>query len=177
MHQSQKDFKLTKKMQSVQSWPTINWKIHINRFTIQFAAFFSHLFTSSYSQGTTAFLVFTSTRPEYNARLNDVHLMAPVGYLQGLTQPLMKLASSFYKPLKRLAGLFRLYKLTIDTRFLPKVLRLLCVNDRPPQQNICKVILNAFAGPNYINIVSDNFISFISFKQNEQQINKYDDSN
>lgn len=107
-----------------------------------------------YSQGTTAFLVFTSTRPEYNARLNDVHLMAPVGYLQGLTQPLMKLAASFYAPLKRLAGIFRLYKLTMDTRFLPKVLKLLCVNDRPPQQNICKVILNAFAGPNYINIVS-----------------------
>lgn len=124
--------------------------------------------------------MFTSTRPEYNARLNDVHLMAPVGYLQGLNQPLMKLASSFYKPLKRLAELFRLYKLTIDTRFLPKVLKLLCVNDRPPHQNICKVILNAFAGPNYINIVSNNLILLIcsnKIKNNDNlsslQINIY----
>lgn len=122
-----------------------------------------------YSQGTTAFLVFTSMRPQYNARFNDVHLMAPVGYLQGLTQPLMKLAASFYGPLKRLSNLFRVYKLTIDTRFLPKVLRLLCVNDRPPQQNICKVFLNAIAGPNYINIVSSDFDLFLLFKRNDER--------
>lgn len=51
-------------------------------------ALFDHILTKTnarkisfvgYSQGTTAFLVCTSMRPEYNVRLNDVHLMAPVG--------------------------------------------------------------------------------------------------
>lgn len=118
-----------------------------------------------YSQGTTSFLTFASMRPQYNARFSDVHLMAPVGFLQGLNQPLLKLASTFYKPLKRLANLFRIYKITIDTRFLPKLLKLLCVNDLPPQQNICKVILNAVAGPNYINIVSNCSVNSILLQE------------
>lgn len=119
-----------------------------------------------FSQGTTAFLVFASMRPEYNALLNDVHLMAPVGYLQGLRQPLMKVAALFYKPLKRLANLFRVYKITMDTRLISKAIRLLCVNDRP--ENICKVVLNAVFGPNYINVVSSCLAFFVV--QNKKSI-------
>uniref|UniRef100_A0AAG5DWT2 Lipase n=1 Tax=Anopheles atroparvus TaxID=41427 RepID=A0AAG5DWT2_ANOAO len=46
-----------------------------------------------HSQGAAAFLVLASMRPEYNAKFNSVHLMAPAAYIHHATSPALELAS------------------------------------------------------------------------------------
>lgn len=65
-----------------------------------------------FSQGTTTFLVMTSMRPEYNAKLLDIHLLAPVSSLRNMRNISLKTLAKFYKPLKKLAEMLRIYYLT-----------------------------------------------------------------
>lgn len=64
-----------------------------------------------HSQGTTALLVMASMRPEYNDKLLDVHLMAPVSKLKNIRNRLFTTLAKFYTPLKRLCEIMRIYKL------------------------------------------------------------------
>lgn len=106
-----------------------------------------------YSQGSTAFLVLASERPEYNDKLMDVHLMAPVGNLFNLRNKLLKTAANFYKPLKKLAKIIRLYKFTIDNRILANFFELVCKRENPNDPTICRFALDAVLGSNYVNMV------------------------
>jgi pimeloyl-ACP methyl ester carboxylesterase len=50
-----------------------------------------------FSQGTTAFWVMTSTRPQYNDKIIGMQAMAPIAYLTHIKSPVMKLISPFTK--------------------------------------------------------------------------------
>lgn len=43
-----------------------------------------------HSQGTTAFFVFLSTRPEYNDKIKTAHMLAPVGYMSNMSDKLVR---------------------------------------------------------------------------------------
>lgn len=68
-----------------------------------------------FSQGTTSFLVLASMRPEYNDKLLDVHLLAPVSGLKNIRDKLFATMAKYYTPLKRLFEIMRIYKLTGNT--------------------------------------------------------------
>lgn len=122
-----------------------------------------------FSQGTTSFLTFASTRPEYNEKLLDVHLLAPVSTLKNIRKPMYKTLARFYTPLKRLLKIFRLYKITLDgsaLSLLSKIMKILCKHEDNPT-NICKFSIDAILGPCHINAVSsisiEIFFSWINF--------------
>lgn len=109
-------------------------------------------------QGTTSFLVLTSMLPEYNEKLLDAHLLAPVSNLKYIRRPIYKTLARFYTPLKRLLNIFRLYKITIDGNalsLLSKIMRILCKHENNPT-NMCKFSIDAILGPCHINAVSSN---------------------
>lgn len=64
-----------------------------------------------FSQGTTSFLVMASMQPEYNDKLLDVHLLAPVSSLKNISNKLFTTLAKYYIPLKRLFEIMRIYKL------------------------------------------------------------------
>lgn len=50
----------------------------------------SKTFYVGHSQGTTALFVMLSTRPEYNKKISQAHLLSPVAFMESFPQPLMK---------------------------------------------------------------------------------------
>lgn len=109
-----------------------------------------------HSQGTTAFLVMTSMRPEYNEKLLDAHLLAPVSSLKNTRKTMYKTLARFYTPLRKLLKIFRLYKITIDGNalsLLSKIMNILCKHEDSPT-NMCKFSVDAILGPCHINAVS-----------------------
>lgn len=109
-----------------------------------------------FSQGTTSFLAFASMRPEYNDKLLDVHLLAPVSSLKNTRKTLYITLARFYTPLKRILEIFRLYKVTLNAKvlsLLSKIVKILCENDDNPT-NMCEFTIDAILGPSHINAVS-----------------------
>lgn len=49
-----------------------------------------------YSQGTTAFYVMASEKPEYNRKIKGMVSLAPVAFLSNQRSPLLKLVVHFY---------------------------------------------------------------------------------
>lgn len=48
-----------------------------------------------HSQGTTTFLVMTSTRPHYNSKIKSAHLMAPVAFMENARSPVIRFLAPF----------------------------------------------------------------------------------
>ncbi|GBP33663.1 Lipase 3 [Eumeta japonica] len=58
-----------------------------------------------FSQGTTAFWVMTSTRPEYNGKIVAMQAMAPVAYIANAKSPLIRAVAPFTNSLERITKL------------------------------------------------------------------------
>lgn len=123
-----------------------------------------------HSQGTTSFLVLGSTRPEYNQKLMNVHLMAPVGSLKYSRNYLHKLAARYYDPLKRLIGIFRINKVTLRHTFVLSLFKLFCTNVKQTTSK-CKLFLDTVLGSNYVNHVSNQ--KLFPIELNKIQLIKY----
>lgn len=54
----------------------------------------------AFSQGTTAFWVMTSTRPEYNDKIIAMQALAPVAYVGNIRSPLVKAIAPFTNSLE-----------------------------------------------------------------------------
>lgn len=67
-----------------------------------------------YSQGTTAFIVMASMRPEYNAKILESHLMAPVSSLKQQYNPFFSVLARYYVPFKRIFAALRIYKMDME---------------------------------------------------------------
>lgn len=52
------------------------------------------LFYIGHSQGTTAFFVMCSERPEYNAKIKMMHALAPVAYMNNAISPIIRVVDS-----------------------------------------------------------------------------------
>ena len=53
------------------------------------------LFYVGHSQGTTAFFVMTSEKPEYNDKIKLATLLAPIAYMSNMKNPFFHILSSF----------------------------------------------------------------------------------
>lgn len=60
-----------------------------------------------FSQGTTAFWVMASTRPEYNEKISAMQALAPVAYVGNIKSPLIKAIAPFTNSLE--ASIFTYY--------------------------------------------------------------------
>lgn len=119
-----------------------------------------------FSQGTTSFLVLTSMRPEYNDKIIEANLMAPVALLKGSRNPMYNIIARFYKPLKKALEILRIYKLTISNKLLVKIAEIACKRKAHSTPFACKIVLSVLDS-SQINCVS----FFISFKWYTNSIN------
>lgn len=107
-----------------------------------------------FSQGTTVFLVMASTRPEYNDKIIEAHLLGPVAYLKEVNNPLYNAIAYFYKPLKKMLEISKVYKITVDNLKILKIAEIACKKIVHSTPFACKVVLSFFSS-NQINCVSD----------------------
>lgn len=106
-----------------------------------------------FSQGTTSFLVLTSMRPEYNNKIIEANLLAPVAFLEYNRNQFYHAVTKYYWPLRRALDKLQVYKITLNNAVILKVAELACrksVNETP---QACKFVLNVL-GSNQINCVS-----------------------
>ncbi|CAH2066163.1 unnamed protein product, partial [Iphiclides podalirius] len=98
-----------------------------------------------FSQGTTAFWVMASMRPEYNEKVTAMHALAPIAFIRNIRSPLIKAVAPFTNSLERVM------KLLGANEFLPngKINELagehLCVEEAVTQV-LCKNLLFLICG-------------------------------
>lgn len=111
-----------------------------------------------HSQGTTSFLVMTSMRPQYNEKLLDVHLMAPVANLKDTRNQVNAVFARFYTPLYAIFNTLKIYKLTVSNSMVSKIFEYACKGNQQSTPFTCKLGLSIL-GSTQVNCVSDfNFI-------------------
>lgn len=101
----------------------------------------------AHSQGTTAFFVMASERPEYNDKIILGSMMAPSAYLNPTTHLMVKFWSSFTTPLEFLANSAGIYELFPNGRFTKTFAKYLCGN-RFTSRNLCASLLCTSMGKN-----------------------------
>lgn len=106
-----------------------------------------------FSQGTTSFFVLTSMRPEYNDKIIEANLLAPVALLKGNSNQLYNAIAHFYKPLKKVFEILRIYKLTISNKLLLKITEVACKKTVHSTPFACKLVLSVLDS-SQINCVS-----------------------
>ncbi|CAG5056535.1 unnamed protein product [Parnassius apollo] len=98
-----------------------------------------------FSQGTTAFWVMSSMRPEYNEKITAMHALAPIAFMGNVRSPLIKAIAPFTNSLERVL------KLLGANEFLPNGIvnelagELLCVQEAATQI-LCKNLLFLICG-------------------------------
>lgn len=105
-----------------------------------------------FSQGTISFFVMASLRPEYNDKIIEANLMAPVANLKGIRNPYYNAFTNSYKAIKLYAKVKRLHKVILDNEKLMKIADLACkdVVDTTPKK--CQLVLSTL-NSNQINCV------------------------
>lgn len=118
-----------------------------------------------YSQGTTAFFVMMSERPEFNAKIIEAQLMAPAATMKLSTFPLVKVFYPKYKLLKRTFNILGIYKFTLKSKLALKFFGTACKNLKGSTPVACKQLLTRFLDSDQINCVSVKILSlFVNFK-------------
>lgn len=100
-----------------------------------------------------------SIRPEYNNKIIQANLLAPVAFLRGTTHPIYTAVADFYKPIKRFAETLRLYKLTLNNQLGLKMGKIACKKSIHSTPLTCKLALTLFDS-NQINCVSVEIFNF-----------------
>lgn len=111
-----------------------------------------------FSQGTTSFFVLTSMRPEYNDKIIEANLLAPVALLKGNSNHLFNTIAHYYKPLRKVFDILRIYKLTVSNKLLVKISEIACKKAIHSTPFACKLVLS-FLDSSQLNCVS--FYSFL----------------
>lgn len=113
-----------------------------------------------FSQGTSAFLVLTSMRPEYNDKIIEANLLSPVAYLENTKNGLLRFLSEHYTVLMKIVRIFGLNNIIVKNQMFVKLVEFACRNlsgGKTPFS--CKFFLS-FLGSNQINCVSRSDLSF-----------------
>ncbi|XP_055311150.1 lipase 3-like isoform X1 [Sitodiplosis mosellana] len=105
-----------------------------------------------WSQGSTSFFVMASMRPEYNDKIIEANLLAPVAALKGTRNPFYNSFANSYSAINKLQML-RMYKIILNNDALLKIAETVCkdVVDSTPAK--CKLILTAL-NSNQVNCTS-----------------------
>lgn len=106
----------------------------------------SRAFYVGHSQGTSTCLAFLSTRPEYNSKIIQAHLLAPAAFMRHMPHPLV---SGLMDEVRR--GFFEDYKyLQLDSvvRFAIDFSRMFCTERQRVALAVCSSVIFAITGPN-----------------------------
>uniref|UniRef100_A0A182JI73 AB hydrolase-1 domain-containing protein n=1 Tax=Anopheles atroparvus TaxID=41427 RepID=A0A182JI73_ANOAO len=104
------------------------------------------LYYIGYSQGTTAFFVMVTTRPEYNGKIARMYALAPAAYVQHVRSPIFRWLGENGPALKAFfdhIGLWQLFPYNSAQYALQKVL---CPMQKP--RTICARLVEQLVGPN-----------------------------
>lgn len=107
-----------------------------------------------FSQGTTSFLVMASSRPDYNDKIHDAHLLAPVANLKDQRNVLFTALAKYYIPVKTSLAALRTYKLTLNNQVVSAIAEGACKRTQHSTPFACKLIMSIL-GSSQINCVSE----------------------
>ncbi|XP_044255204.1 lipase 3-like [Tribolium madens] len=105
----------------------------------------TNLYHIGHSQGTTTFYVMTSMRPEYNDKIKAHFSLAPIGYMNHMTSPLMHIMAFWSGPLDLLFKLIGVNEFLPSNEFMALVGDVLCGDD-DITQILCTNALFAICG-------------------------------
>lgn len=108
-----------------------------------------------FSQGTISFFVMASLRPEYNDKIIEANLLAPVTSLKGIRNPYFNAFANSYNGIKLYARLKRLHKVILDNEKLLNIAVMACNNAVDTTPKKCQLILSIL-NSNQINCVGFN---------------------
>ncbi|CAG9797859.1 unnamed protein product [Chironomus riparius] len=136
------------------------------------------LFFVGHSQGTTSLIALLSTRPEYNSKIIQAHLFAPVAFMKYLPNPFVK---SFIVPLievlmERKMKFVNFTDILTAVNPLSKIFCNVAIN--PITTEFCKSVVFIFAGRNtyYSEIdtsILPDLVDHISYTLSVQQVDHY----
>lgn len=111
------------------------------------------LFYVGHSQGTTALLVWLSSRPEYNQKIIQAHLFAPAAFMKHIPHPL---ASTLIAEVRNnFFGNYRWVSIGAILEFGNQVTRFLCTERQKATLALCQSVIFAIVGPNRHGIELD----------------------
>ncbi|XP_066148930.1 lipase 3-like [Euwallacea fornicatus] len=99
--------------------------------------------TVGFSEGTAASMVLPATRSEYNEKLELVVLLSPIGYMGGVSSPIVLVASHYLVELKTLAEYIHLYGIAYSN-WVGELLVGICSIEGFDQ--ICASVMDWFVG-------------------------------
>ncbi|KAJ3658403.1 hypothetical protein Zmor_010142 [Zophobas morio] len=103
------------------------------------------LFHIGHSQGTTTFYVMMSMRPDYNAKVKAHFSLAPIGFMNHMTSPLMHIIAFWQKPMGLLLNLIGIREFLPSNDFMSLGGNILCGDDSLTQV-LCTNALFAICG-------------------------------
>ncbi|XP_058456953.1 lipase 3-like [Malaya genurostris] len=83
-----------------------------------------------HSQGTTAFLVMTSLKPEFNEKVIKLHALAPAAYLYYLNNPLMRYLATHLQTATAVVNILGVNQVMPAAPFFNHLANLFCPNNR-----------------------------------------------
>ncbi|XP_071642183.1 uncharacterized protein [Temnothorax longispinosus] len=87
------------------------------------------MFYLAHSQGTTAFFVMATGRPQYQEYIEEMYAMAPIAYCGRMKSPLFQLLAQFVDSIDLLFNLIGMYKFNPTNDFVTAVEQLVCAED------------------------------------------------
>lgn len=102
---------------------------------------------AGHSQGTTAFFILMSLRPEYNDKIRSAHMMAPVAYMSNLVSPFVRALSPFVDQVEWIMDMLGVREFAPNNEMMAKGGYYVC-RDESPFQEVCANVLFLIAGFN-----------------------------
>lgn len=106
-----------------------------------------------WSQGSTSFFVMASLLPQYNNKIIEANLLAPVAALKGQRNPFYNKFANMYGAIKRLP----IHKVILNNEALLKIAETACKDAIDSTPKKCQLILTAL-NSNQVNCVSNKIL-------------------
>lgn len=122
----------------------------------------SQLFYVGHSQGTTAFFVMCSERPEYNTKVKMMHALAPVAFMDHAVSPIVRLAELMPSVLQRATSMLGAYEILPSLDFFKAIGQQIC-RDTSPFIVLCESVLFLITGFNERNLNAVSILQAFPF--------------
>ncbi|XP_050303081.1 lipase 3-like isoform X7 [Anthonomus grandis grandis] len=109
----------------------------------------SQVYYVGQSQGTTVYYVMLSTHPEYNSKIKIGASLAPIGFMNHITGPLLRVIALFTKQLNVLGTLIGVDEFAPTSDFLKYIAGDVVCSENSITQLLCENILFALCGFDY----------------------------
>ncbi|XP_055615722.1 lipase 3-like [Toxorhynchites rutilus septentrionalis] len=107
----------------------------------------SSIHYAGHSQGTTAFFVMASLRPEYNAKIRSMHALAPVAFMGNLVSPFIRAIAPFINQVDWITSMLGIHEFMPSNQMMVLGGQKAC-RDESPFQEVCANVLFLISGFN-----------------------------